>query len=80
MRRKLFLEEFVIMPNHLHAIVIIDKTHDTNNINDINVDTHSRAYLHLDHSIRVFVLWDMAESNCRPHACHPPAGGLNQLS
>jgi len=63
-RRELFLNEFVIMPNHLHAIVIIDKTHDTNNINgsndndindtnninDINVDTHGRAYLHLDHS------------------------------
>ena len=28
-RAELFLDEFVIMPNHLHAIVIIKKTHGT---------------------------------------------------
>ena len=27
-RKELFLDEYVIMPNHLHAIVILDKTND----------------------------------------------------
>ena len=40
-RQELILDEFVIMPNHLHAIVIIDKTvpHGT------RVETHGRASL-----------------------------------
>jgi len=53
-RKELFLHEFVIMPNHLHAIVEIcnENRSDTNNvdINDVNVnihnvETHSRVSL-----------------------------------
>ena len=48
-RKELFLDEFIIMPNHLHAIVEIDNrdvndTPDNENVND-DVDTHGRAYL-----------------------------------
>ena len=43
-RKELFLHEFVIMPNHLHAIVEIcnENRSDTNNvdINDVNVNIH----------------------------------------
>ena len=54
LRKELFLGEFVLMPNHLHAIVILDKTKctdidtrghtETNDIVDI-VETHGRAFL-----------------------------------
>jgi len=42
-RNELFVDEYIVMPNHLHAIVIIDKT----NINDGShvVETHGRAFL-----------------------------------
>ena len=45
-RQELILDEFVIMPNHLHAIVIIDKTmaHGT------RVETHGRASLQSEQS------------------------------
>lgn len=36
-RKELILDEFVIMPNHLHAIIIIDKTNETGS------ETHGRA-------------------------------------
>ena len=44
-RNELFLDEYIIMPNHLHAIVIIDKTGD-DGTNGTNVETHGRASLH----------------------------------
>ncbi|MDP4201770.1 MAG: transposase [Bacteroidota bacterium] len=40
MRSELFLDEYVIMPNHIHAIIVLDKT----NI-DSTVETHGRASL-----------------------------------
>ena len=43
-RNELFLDEYVIMPNHLHAIVIIEKTGD-DDTHDTNVETHGRASL-----------------------------------
>ena len=56
-RNELFCDEYIIMPNHLHAIVIIKKSkndddlniiHGMNNTNgshDSNVETHGRASL-----------------------------------
>jgi len=26
----------------------------------------------------MLILWDVTGSNCRPHACDPPDGGLNR--
>jgi len=40
MRSELFLDEYVIMPNHIHAIIVLDKT----NI-DSTVETHGRVSL-----------------------------------
>jgi len=62
-RKELFLHEFVIMPNHLHAIVEIcnenplNKNVDINNVDinnvDIkNVEMHGRASLRNDNDIR----------------------------
>ena len=65
MREELFLGEFVLMPNHLHAIVILDKlkctttdddvvveTHDSNvEMHGTNVETHGRASLPINQSI-----------------------------
>ncbi|MBO7541827.1 MAG: hypothetical protein J6T33_09235 [Bacteroidales bacterium] len=52
MRAELFLGEFVLMPNHLHAIVILDKTQclstnsDADNCGNARpVETHGRASL-----------------------------------
>jgi len=51
MRDELFLDEFIIMPNHLHAIIIlkttkIEKINDTHGLYGLHVvDTHGRAYL-----------------------------------
>jgi len=39
-RNELFLNEYIIMPNHLHTIVVLD-----NCATDGSVDTHGRAYL-----------------------------------
>ena len=56
-RNELFCDEYIIMPNHLHAIVIIEKSkndddlniiHGMNNTNgshDLHVETHGRASL-----------------------------------
>lgn len=49
MRNELFLDEYIIMPNHLHAILIMDKTDGPNHSikpcgMDI-VETHGRASL-----------------------------------
>ena len=38
-RDELFCDDYIIMPNHLHAIVIIEKP-----IVNTHVDTHGRAY------------------------------------
>ena len=38
-RKELFLDEYIIMPNHLHMIVILNK-------NNGIVETHGRAFLH----------------------------------
>ena len=39
-RSELFLDEYIIMPNHIHAIVALEK------MGDIAVETHGRASLH----------------------------------
>jgi REP element-mobilizing transposase RayT len=41
-RNELFLDEYIIMPNHLHAIVVIDKTDDveTHGVETHGVETH----------------------------------------
>ena len=44
-REELFLGEFVLMPNHLHAIVILDKNGCEPDENRIMVETHGRASL-----------------------------------
>jgi len=46
-RNELLLDEYIIMPNHLHAIVIIDTTgdDDSNVTYDTHVETHGRASL-----------------------------------
>ena len=47
-REELFLGEFVLMPDHLHAIVILDKSKCTDGIvgaNGDDVETHGRASL-----------------------------------
>lgn len=46
-RNELFLDEYIIMPNHLHAIVVLDNTQTTNNgSHDRNVGLHGRVNLH----------------------------------
>lgn len=53
MRHELFLDEYIIMPNHLHAIVLLKKSnndqlfdfHRMNGTNGTNVETHGRASL-----------------------------------
>lgn len=47
-RRELFLDEYVIMPNHIHAIVAIDVPEGHDGGRDVVVETHSRAFLHGD--------------------------------
>ncbi len=52
-RQELFLDEFVMMPNHLHAIVIIDKSKVTNMLIEtdvLHVETHGRASLRVEQS------------------------------
>lgn len=58
MREELFLGEFVLMPNHLHAIVILDKSKCTTIDDDVvvkthgpNVETHGRASLPINQPI-----------------------------
>ena len=53
-RRELFLDEFILMPNHLHAIIILNNPIIKNDANirdvgirdDRDVETHGRASLH----------------------------------
>ncbi|MFO7789765.1 MAG: transposase [Bacteroidales bacterium] len=47
-RNELFLDEYIIMPNHLHAIVVLNKNgiiNMDNKLHGSDVDTHGRAYL-----------------------------------
>jgi len=50
-RDELFLDEYIIMPNHLHAIIVLDKSEIKNNNGDLigshvsHVETHGRASL-----------------------------------
>jgi REP element-mobilizing transposase RayT len=45
-RDELFLGEFVLMPNHLHTIVILDKSHCSDvDLNTDTIETHGRASL-----------------------------------
>ena len=60
MRTELFLDEFIVMPNHLHALMVLNRPKITNetdsnvvhsngtdlNGTDLNVETHGRASLH----------------------------------
>ena len=48
MRNELIGDEYIIMPNHLHAIVVIDKSNNNDNFNgsyNLPVETHGRASL-----------------------------------
>jgi REP element-mobilizing transposase RayT len=49
LRDELFLDEFIIMPNHIHALIGINKpkTNDSGE-NDNHLDTHGRAYKNND--------------------------------
>jgi len=49
-RNELFLDEFIIMPNHLHAIIILEKPIDKmvdnlHGLHGLHVETHGRASL-----------------------------------
>ena len=47
-RHELFLDTFIIMPNHLHAIIVLQKTTmgiGANGANKTHVETHGRASL-----------------------------------
>lgn len=52
-RTELFLDEFIIMPNHLHALIVLNrqKSVDETDLNvethglDLNVETHDRTSL-----------------------------------
>jgi len=44
-RNELFLNEYIVMPNHLHAIVIIDKSNINDDLNVSPVEMHGRASL-----------------------------------
>lgn len=43
-RSELFLDKYIIMPNHIHAIVVLDNNTMTNTVDGNIVDTHGRAY------------------------------------
>jgi putative transposase len=53
MRNELYLEEYIIMPNHLHAIMVLDNTQinrlddfdGTHGMDAVHVETHGRASL-----------------------------------
>ncbi len=45
-RDELFLDTYIIMPNHLHAIVVINTDGDGGGDGNGNVETHGRASLH----------------------------------
>ncbi len=47
-RNELICDEYIIMPNHIHAIIILDKTNelnDTHATHGSHVDTHGLVYL-----------------------------------
>jgi len=54
-RNELFLDEYVIMPNHLHAIVVLKKMMETQSQSQSqsqsHVETHGRASLHIVNDI-----------------------------
>ncbi|MCK4407408.1 MAG: hypothetical protein KAV44_07010 [Bacteroidales bacterium] len=47
-RNEIELDAFVIMPNHIHGIVIIYKSNLDNNIHNTNHDTHGLHGLHVE--------------------------------
>jgi REP element-mobilizing transposase RayT len=51
-RNELFLDEYIIMPNHLHAILILNKTNNERSYDsyDSHVETHGRASLQINQS------------------------------
>jgi REP element-mobilizing transposase RayT len=51
MRQELFLGSFVLMPNHLHAIIILDKTNCMYGSAHTTVETHDRAALQLQQQL-----------------------------
>ncbi|NJK87152.1 MAG: hypothetical protein HC906_15420, partial [Bacteroidales bacterium] len=46
MRNELYLDEYIIMPNHLHAIVILNKPENNNYGSDDTNDSHGLHGLH----------------------------------
>jgi REP element-mobilizing transposase RayT len=71
MRKELFCDAFVIMPNHIHAILRIDRDHAA-------VETHGRASLHSNHADGDALIradGDARRASLRPNhgvACRPP--------
>jgi hypothetical protein len=56
-RAELILDTFVIMPNHLHAIIILEKPCNYKN-DDTTVETHGRASLqHPKTKINIIICW-----------------------
>ncbi len=45
MRDEIMVDKYIIMPNHLHAIIILEKTDGTTDGRDGHVETHGRASL-----------------------------------
>ncbi len=59
MRNELFCDGYIIMPNHLHAIIILKKTENDNidgshNLHVTHVETHGRASLQSPHK-QIFI-------------------------
>ncbi len=50
-RNELFLNEFIIMPNHLHAIVVIYNNGERNENDVWNVETDGRPSLHSNKTV-----------------------------
>jgi REP element-mobilizing transposase RayT len=61
LRNELFVDEYIIMPNHIHAIIILVKnenhatnvanaTNPLNMVNGVTVETHGRASLRSNHT------------------------------
>ena len=53
-RDEIFLDTYIIMPNHIHAIVVLNKNkmNDTHDMGGTHVETHGRASLRANRSNR----------------------------
>ncbi|MBK7097629.1 MAG: transposase [Sphingobacteriales bacterium] len=75
-RQELFLDEYIIMPNHLHAIVVLQKM-DDKNTNDLGnvvvvVEAHGRAPLQQPNPQQPNPQQPKSETQPNPHSPQPP--------